>query len=213
MKTSTIYFLSYVIATVFAAQEDITSLGGDTANKKNSHLRRANKKIQRELVKKKKVANGPKSKPSSQRGADGNHRRVLSTKSPSSIAHSSSTRTPSTTPPSNTPTVCDANQSKVVVSVTTDSYPSENTWQLSNSNGDFMNSGGPYTTEYATDETEMCIDTSNDCYTFEFFDSYGDGLLEGGSFSVTLDGMEIFSNHGTTSFDSLVTHIGATCLD
>ncbi|MFC2107130.1 T9SS type A sorting domain-containing protein [Bacteroidota bacterium] len=58
----------------------------------------------------------------------------------------------------------------------TDENPEESTWELLNSNGDVIGEGGPYTQTGETVMESWTLD-ANDCYTFNFYDAGGDGLV------------------------------------
>lgn len=63
----------------------------------------------------------------------------------------------------------------ITVNILTDDYGSETTWELiNNSNSQVVASGGPYdsNTNYST---YVCVQSS-DCFTFNIYDSYGDGI-------------------------------------
>jgi hypothetical protein len=69
-----------------------------------------------------------------------------------------------------------------------DYFGSETTWNLKNSAGTILHSGGPYTNTYVNDTTASPIPTlitqnwtlpSNQCYTFTINDSQGDGICCG----------------------------------
>ncbi|MBC8755913.1 T9SS type A sorting domain-containing protein [Kordia sp. YSTF-M3] len=67
------------------------------------------------------------------------------------------------------------------VIITPDRYGGETTWQLANSAGTVVGSGGPYTTTGTNgtqpDEIQdITITAFDDCYTFTINDSYGDGI-------------------------------------
>lgn len=69
----------------------------------------------------------------------------------------------------------------VRVIITPDRYGAETTWQLTNSTGTVIGSGGPYTTTGTNgtqpDEiTDVTITVFDECYTFTLNDSYGDGI-------------------------------------
>ena len=64
----------------------------------------------------------------------------------------------------------------VTISVTTDTWPGETTWTLSDSIGEVVLSGGPYTTNGITDEQLICV--GDGCYTFSIADSFGDGIFD-----------------------------------
>lgn len=57
-----------------------------------------------------------------------------------------------------------------------DNYPGETTWDIKNSSGTVVASGGPYggTPSGTTINTAVCLD--NGCYTLTMYDSYGDGI-------------------------------------
>ena len=108
---------------------------------------------------------------------------------------------------------CLSNESEIVISITTDDYPSETSWQLVDQNGsgwsinpgDLTNPNTNYTWTY-------CIDTT-DCYDFTIFDTYGDGICcswGNGSYYVTLDGSTIAS--GGSFLSSETTPNIGTCL-
>ena len=58
----------------------------------------------------------------------------------------------------------------------TDCWPEENTWEIRNSSNTVVASGGPYGGQVETEITENILLPSDDCYSFIFMDSYGDGL-------------------------------------
>ena len=64
--------------------------------------------------------------------------------------------------------------------LTLDNYGTETTWNIKNSSGTVVKSGGPYT-DAQTDRLKV-VDltiTENDCYTFTINDQYGDGINSG----------------------------------
>ncbi len=63
----------------------------------------------------------------------------------------------------------------------TDANPGETTWQIINSAGDILYSGGPYTTSGQMVQETFDLPVE-DCYTFNIFDSGGNGLLAPGFF-------------------------------
>ncbi|MFL2571316.1 MAG: T9SS type A sorting domain-containing protein, partial [Parvicellaceae bacterium] len=62
--------------------------------------------------------------------------------------------------------------------LTLDQYPSETSWEFSNSSGTVIASGSGYSQNYAV-ITETLSVSADDCYAVKIIDSYGDGL--GGS--------------------------------
>jgi PKD repeat protein len=68
-----------------------------------------------------------------------------------------------------------ANGATLTLTVILDVYGSENTWQVLNSAGNIVESGGPYQDgqQGAVITESICLPTG--CYTLNFLDSYGDG--------------------------------------
>jgi len=114
-----------------------------------------------------------------------------------------------TTPPTKYPTVgptanpteqptaaltssCATDKSEVLVSVTTDSYPGEVSWELSTVGGNTITSSD-FADRYTTYESTICVNPV-DCHKFVIKDSYGDGLLSGGDFTLTVDGNQLLSD-------------------
>lgn len=79
-----------------------------------------------------------------------------------------------------------ASQGAFTFSLQRDYYGSEITWDLKNSAGTVVNSGGPYSNT-ATTGPLPAVDTSTwnltpGCYTFTINDSYGDGIYDTGGY-------------------------------
>ena len=74
----------------------------------------------------------------------------------------------------------------VLVSVTTDRWGDETSWEITDGSGSVLASGGPYSFlgagESATYDT--VVNLADGCYTFTLFDAYGDGQ-DYGSYIVT----------------------------
>ena len=62
----------------------------------------------------------------------------------------------------------------LILNVRTDSYANETTWNIKNSSGTIIYSGGPYSNPNSINTHELCLPTG--CYTFSIYDSYGDGI-------------------------------------
>ena len=60
------------------------------------------------------------------------------------------------------------------VDILTDGYGSETTWEVIDESGIVVGSGGPYNNNTQYNETAYV--NSNECYTFNLYDSYGDGM-------------------------------------
>ena len=85
------------------------------------------------------------------------------------------------------------NTSQVHLELLTDNFSDETTWEFRDSNNVVIGSGGPYNggSEDNTVFTAAFNVTLGQCYTFEIFDSFGDGICCGtngnGSYSLTTD--------------------------
>ena len=104
----------------------------------------------------------------------------------------------------------------VEVSVTTDDYPEETSWSLTNkSSGEVVATSGSFTKSSFTYKTDLCLDLS-DCYTFKIVDSYGDGLTSpNGDFSLTVAGTVLLQDNDE-KWSMLETQFGncsPTCLN
>lgn len=86
----------------------------------------------------------------------------------------------------------EAMTSTVTLNLVTDRYGSETTWDVKNSGGATIASGGPYGPDLGSNgtTTQPPVDitlSANECYTFTIYDSYGDGIDSGygaGSFTI-----------------------------
>lgn len=93
-----------------------------------------------------------------------------------------------------------ATSPQAVVKIVTDRYGDEFSWNIKNSNGVTVASGGPYTTQStngAYPQADVTFTMSpSECYAVTLLDSYGDGFNSGygnGSFKVLTGGTEIVS--------------------
>ncbi|HBF89167.1 MAG TPA: hypothetical protein DDX39_11045 [Bacteroidales bacterium] len=74
----------------------------------------------------------------------------------------------------------------VQLDIVCDQYATETTWELLDATSTVISSGGPYTTANETDQVNWCLDEQ--CYTFNIYDSYGDGMCctyGNGSYTIT----------------------------
>lgn len=96
-----------------------------------------------------------------------------------------------------------ANGSTATVKVSTDAFGSELTWNIKNSSGTVVASGGPYSDHgsgnqptpgaYAEPDVSFSL-APNECYTITLEDEYGDGFDSGygnGSFRVQVNGANL----------------------
>jgi len=114
------------------------------------------------------------------------------------------TNAPTPAPPTPAPTPCISKT--VIVEVTTDNYPQETSWELTNlCSGDVQAESDPFPSPGETYTSEECIPSAE--YTFKITDSYGDGLCCSygqGSYTVTYDdviekeGAQFGSSESTT---------------
>jgi metallopeptidase family M12-like protein/type IX secretion system substrate protein len=88
------------------------------------------------------------------------------------------------------------NDNVVTVTINLDNYPGETTWDIRNSGGSVVASGGPYSGAGSTVVSEECL--VDGCYDFTIYDSYGDGICCGygnGSYEVT-NGATVLASGG-----------------
>lgn len=87
--------------------------------------------------------------------------------------------------------IADDVNSPVKLVLVLDENPEQTNWELANSNGDILYSGGNYTTA-----GDLVIENFNlnqtDCYLFTIYDTGGDGLIG--------DGVYVLAHNGTTIF-------------
>lgn len=100
---------------------------------------------------------------------------------------------------------------EAVVKITTDRYGSETTWNIKNSTGTVVASGGPYTDASANGaypQEDVYVTLANDCYSLNVYDSYGDGYDGGfgnGKVEVKIFGnnvSDILTFTGSEKFDA-----------
>jgi Metallo-peptidase family M12/Secretion system C-terminal sorting domain len=65
-------------------------------------------------------------------------------------------------------------ENALTLTLTTDDYANETTWDIKNSTGSIIYSGGPYSVSNNVHTVALCL--PNGCYTFTIYDSYGDGI-------------------------------------
>jgi len=65
----------------------------------------------------------------------------------------------------------------VVVTINTDFYADETTWEITNEADEVVATGGPYESGVATYEQEVFLEDG--CYTFTIFDVFADGQQDG----------------------------------
>ena len=108
----------------------------------------------------------------------------------------------------------DITETNVVVKIYTDNYPGEMSWNIKNSAGTTVASGGPYagngTAAGGADaNTTKIINATlavNECYSVNLLDSFGDGWAEG----TTPHGLEIFDANNTSLYNLPAGNFGTT---
>lgn len=89
---------------------------------------------------------------------------------------------------------------QIRVNIIFDSYPTETSWQITDSTGTIMASGGPYSQGNTSIDQLVCL--PDGCYEFTVFDSYSDGLCCGygnGSYSLIDTGNIVIGTGGQFS--------------
>ncbi len=99
---------------------------------------------------------------------------------------------PLTFAPTTVPEPCAGiNQSRVTVTVYTDDYPAETSWQLINSkNGAIRLSDGNFYESNSRYSKSICL-YNRQCYIFTIYDEFGDGILSDEKYSVTWHGEDL----------------------
>jgi len=86
--------------------------------------------------------------------------------------------------------------------IRTDTHPEEITWEILNSGGGVVHSGGPYTQANTMISQELEIN-DEDCYQFRIYDSGGDGLILPGFYALYYGGSNYIATG--TEFGSIDT--------
>ena len=89
---------------------------------------------------------------------------------------------------------CSTNEVEITINITTDNYPTETSWQLTDQNGGgWFISPGDLTQSNTTYTYTYCVPDTN-CYVFTISDSWGDGICCGygnGSYTISVDGNNV----------------------
>ena len=78
---------------------------------------------------------------------------------------------------------------EVMFMMRTDGNPEETTWELTNSSGEVVYSGGPYTN--SGEMVNVTFELTEDCYNFSLYDDGGDGLTGSGFYMLYYEGNNI----------------------
>ena len=103
---------------------------------------------------------------------------------------------------------CVLNGVNITMSLLTDNYPGETTWNITDDAGNVVMEGGPYSGNQTNYSASSCVATG--CYTLTVNDSYGDGMQYNGvvgNYSLTDgDGNVLASIVAGGNFGSQATH-------
>jgi hypothetical protein len=119
--------------------------------------------------------------------------------------------------PSCPPCSTGCNTNSGTLTLILDNYPGETTWNIKNAAGTTLYSGGPYNVPNSTVSVAVCL--PNSCYSFNIFDSYGDGICCSygqGSFNLVVSGNNVASGGQFTSSKTVSFCLGTsapTCTD
>lgn len=98
---------------------------------------------------------------------------------------------------------CATDESLVQVSITTDTYPGETIWTLSDASGNVVLSGGPYASPSTLYTATACVPSSA-CLTFQIIDTFGDGIYAPGGYSLSVNAVQVSA--GSVSGSGLTQH-------
>ena len=87
----------------------------------------------------------------------------------------------------------------VELDILLDNYPDETTWEITDSSGSVVHSGGPYNNQQGQLIQESLNLDVEDCYTFAIFDAFGDGICCAwgtGSYSLKTSDGDIIASGG-----------------
>ncbi len=89
------------------------------------------------------------------------------------------------------------------LSLKTDNFPNETTWQLSDEQQNIIASGGPYAVPQSFHFSSFCLNPER-CYLFTIFDAYGDGMNQGpkGYFEITNHHGQVVASLSRPNFGS-----------
>lgn len=109
------------------------------------------------------------------------------------------------------PAGCEDNE--LVLSITLDNYPEETTWTITDDSNNIVASGGPYGNQAdgSTVTDELCL--LDGCYSFNIFDSYGDGICcsyGNGNYLLDFGNVSLASGGSFTTSDTTPFCLGST---
>ncbi|WP_405413056.1 DUF1735 domain-containing protein [Maribacter sp. Asnod1-A12] len=87
----------------------------------------------------------------------------------------------------------------VVVTVVTDTWGAETTWEITDADGNVVASDGPFVNLTGGDTYTQDVFLEDGCYTFTIFDAYGDGQSDGtivGGYTITCSILNVLEGGG-----------------
>jgi len=101
----------------------------------------------------------------------------------------------------------------LLITIVPDNWPQEVSYTLTDDNGNVVDQIATGELGAGTYTKTVCI--GEGCYSFEMADSYGDGLINGGYYSLTLNGEEVLNSsaYGTGETTPLNCPPGTSCFD
>jgi PKD repeat protein len=136
-----------------------------------------------------------------QTGPSGTYTFIASTSNPNGVADQNSTNNQTSVA-----FTMDPNGQTVNLTITTDCYGDEVTWNIRNDANVIVASGGPFANSTAGNTNNYAICLPVGCYTFNIFDSYGDGMYGSQWQSCTVNGNYVMTNSSGTLFQMTATN-------
>ncbi len=99
---------------------------------------------------------------------------------------------------------------QIQVKITTDDYPDEISWEILDQNNQVVAVSPVYDVEDTTYVTNICA-LQSDCYTFNIYDSYGDGIYSPGGYEVYFNSTLVDSSFTFSGAQASVYNIGNGC--
>lgn len=87
----------------------------------------------------------------------------------------------------------------IIVTVVTDTFGGETTWEITDADGTVVASDGPFVNVTGGDTYTQDVFLEDGCYTFTIFDSYGDGQVDGtvtGNYTITCSILNVLDGGG-----------------
>lgn len=93
----------------------------------------------------------------------------------------------------------------LTLTLDTDCWGSETTWDIVDSTGAIVNSGGPYSDVTGGETILETLCLANGCYDFNIYDAYGDGVFGSQWGSCTVDGDYSIDDNQGNNYVSMIT--------